>query len=111
MVYHDLASGPRGNDLLQLNFARDILPMIRHHHEHFDGNGYPDGSRGDAIPELARIISIADALDALTSDRSYRAAVSIEAALETVKIDAGSFFDPLLVAAFSNSRQKVTLDR
>ncbi len=95
----------------KLNFARDILPAIRSHHERFDGNGYPDGLKGEAIPYLARIITIADAVDAMVSDRSYRSAVNMEMALETLRKLAGARFDPLLVDAFIKSHADEFIDK
>lgn len=71
-----------------------------HHHEHFDGSGYPAGLRGIEIPIEARIISVVDALDAMTSNRPYRAAMCREAATEIIGQHAGSQFDPDVVAAF-----------
>jgi hypothetical protein len=74
--------------------------IIRHHHERWDGAGYPDGLIGDDIPIGARIIAIADGFDAMTSDRPYRRAMSAEAAIEEVQRSAGTQFDPKIVAAF-----------
>jgi len=84
----------------KLKFAQEILPIIRHHHERFDGSGYPDGLSGDSIPFLARIISIADTVDAITSPRSYRIARSMEYALNELKECSGTQFDPFLAEAF-----------
>lgn len=84
----------------KLNFAKEILPLIRHHHERFDGSGYPDGLKGKNIPFLARIISIADTADAITSNRPYRSAGTFERVLEELKKGAGPQFDPDLVDAF-----------
>ncbi len=80
-----------------------ILRMIRHHHERYDGRGYPDGLRGDAIPLEVRLISIVDAYDALTSHRSYRPApLSHTAALETLRREAaGGKWDPAMVDQFT----------
>lgn len=86
-----------------LSFARDFLPIIRHHHERFDGTGYPDGLKGEEIPFLARIITIADAVDAITSHRSYRPSRTIDYALEELAIGKGSQFDPSIVQAFIES--------
>jgi hypothetical protein len=74
--------------------------IIRHHHERWDGGGYPDGLSGTDIPIGARIICVADAFDAMTSDRPYRRAMSAEAAIEEVRRNAGRQFDPNVVAAF-----------
>ena len=79
-----------------------VLRMIRHHHERYDGRGYPDGLRGDDIPHEVRLLSIVDAYDALTSHRSYRPApLSHTAALETVRREAaGGKWDPVMVDQF-----------
>ncbi|HOX28307.1 MAG TPA: GAF domain-containing protein, partial [bacterium] len=73
---------------------KDALPAVKHHHERYDGTGYPDGIKGDDIPIVARILSVADAFDAMTSDRPYRAKMSPEAAVEEVRKGAGTQFDP-----------------
>jgi HD-GYP domain-containing protein (c-di-GMP phosphodiesterase class II) len=77
-----------------------LLPGVRSHHEHFDGTGYPDGLKGEAIPIEARIMAVADAFDAMTSDRPYRKALEEHAALEELKRNAGTHFDPRVLAAF-----------
>lgn len=92
-----------GNICSTLSFARDFLPLIRHHHEHFDGTGYPDGLKGEEIPFLARIITIADAVDAITSQRSYRPARTIDYALEELAKGKGSQFDPVIAQVFIDS--------
>jgi putative two-component system response regulator len=79
---------------------KDVLAAIRHHHERFDGGGYPDGLRGPDIPLLARIITIADCYDALTTFRAYRASLTPAAALNHLRLDAGKHFDPALVPVF-----------
>lgn len=79
---------------------RGIVPGIRHHHEKYDGRGYPDVLKGDAIPIMARIISVCDTFDAMTSDRPYRKGLPAEVALQELKKFAGSQFDPKVVAAF-----------
>jgi hypothetical protein len=81
-------------------FAR-YVPGARHHHERYDGRGYPDGLAGEAIPLDARILAVADAYDAMTSDRSYRPALGHAEALERLQSDAGIQFDPACVAAFA----------
>src|SRR5436190_3921420 len=80
-----------------------IQAMIRHHHENFDGSGYPDGLAGERIPLGARIIMIADTLDAMTTDRPYRRAMSLARALEELEKYAGRQFDPALVALVAQS--------
>ncbi len=88
------------NIIAPLHTGSSLQPIIRHHHERFDGKGYPDGLRGDEIPLLARIISICDAFDAMINDRPYRAGVSIEEAAATLKAGAGTQWDPRLVELF-----------
>ena len=77
--------------------------MIRHHHENFDGTGYPDGLAGDEIPVGARIIMIADTIDAMTSDRPYRKAMSLERTVEELEKYSGRQFDPGLVKVAAKS--------
>ncbi|MHB1502115.1 MAG: HD domain-containing phosphohydrolase, partial [Candidatus Dormibacteria bacterium] len=76
-----------------------LSPAIRHHHERWDGGGYPDGLTGEAIPLEARIVAVADTLDAMTTDRPYRAARTLAEALEELRRCAGTHFDPTVVAA------------
>ncbi|PDO10966.1 MAG: hypothetical protein BLM47_04690 [Candidatus Reconcilbacillus cellulovorans] len=90
-----------GYDLCkQLGFMREELEVIRHHHERWDGTGYPDGLSGEDIPLLARIAAVADVYDALTSDRSYRPAWRPEQAMEYLKQERGKQFDPQCVDAW-----------
>lgn len=79
-----------------------VLPGIRHHHERWDGTGYPDGVRGEAIPLISRIISVADTYDAIVSARPYRPPDTYEYALRVIRAAAGSQFDPRVVSAFLN---------
>lgn len=83
-----------------LEFPWDVRSMIRHHHERWDGSGYPDGLAGEEIALSARILCVADVYDALTTDRAYREAHSREAALEIMKDEAGTTFDPELLSLF-----------
>ena len=85
-------------------FFMDKIPMIRHHHEHFDGSGYPDGLSGVAIPLEARIILVSDAFDAMTSLRPHRQAIALENALEELEKGKGKQFDPKIIEIFLNER-------
>lgn len=84
----------------ELGFPWDIGPMVRSHHERWDGTGYPDGLAGEEIPAHARILCVADVYDALTTTRSYRAALSKERALEIMSEESGRLLDPELFARF-----------
>jgi HD-GYP domain-containing protein (c-di-GMP phosphodiesterase class II) len=86
--------------LKDMSYLAGAIPAVRHHHEHFDGNGYPDGLAGEAIPLEARIVAVADALDAMTSERAYREAQPFEAAAQEIIRQSGWQFDPQVVAAF-----------
>lgn len=79
---------------------KDMLPGIRSHHENWDGSGYPDGLKGDAIPLVARLISIADTFDAMTTDRPYQKGMDLQAAMERLQAMAGRRLDPRVVDAF-----------
>ncbi len=85
--------------------SRAVLAGIRHHHERFDGGGYPDRLAGESIPLLARIITVADCFDALTSSRAYRAPLSPPAALEIMRSEGGKHFDPRMVPVFIEMTQ------
>ena len=78
----------------------DILPIVKYHHEYYNGAGYPYGLAGEEIPILARIVSVADAFDAITSKRSYRDASTIEEAKNEIKKCSGSQFDPMIAQIF-----------
>ncbi|MDQ2798557.1 MAG: diguanylate cyclase, partial [Armatimonadota bacterium] len=84
-----------------VNFPWPVLPVVRSHHERWDGGGYPDGLAGETIPLTARILAVADVYDALISSRAYRSAWSQEAALAEIQRQAGAQFDPAVVAAFT----------
>jgi putative nucleotidyltransferase with HDIG domain len=81
-------------------FLQDTLPIIRYHHERWDGSGYPVGLSGKDIPLQARIFAVADAFDALISDRPYRKHVPVDKALAYIKEKSGILFDPEIVSAF-----------
>lgn len=84
----------------------DECKIIHHHHERFDGKGYPDGLKGEDIPFLSRILSVADVYDALTSDRSYRKKMDDAVALNIITENSGSQFDPKVVEAFIESHKQ-----
>jgi HD-GYP domain-containing protein (c-di-GMP phosphodiesterase class II) len=86
-----------GTKLLSgIDFLQPALSVVRHHHERWDGTGYPEGLKGEEIPVEARIVAICDAFDALTSDRPYRPAISVDAACDEISRSAGTHFDPEL---------------
>jgi len=89
-----------------VKFLRETKPFIRHHHERFDGLGYPDGLSGEGIPLEARIIFIAEALDSLRSDSSYRQGRDLQGALAEMKRGAGTQFDPHLVGIIIENGRK-----
>lgn len=80
-----------------------IIPLILHHHERYDGNGYPKGLRGEDIPLGARIIAVADSFDAMTTSRPYRKAKSTAEAMEEIVINSGTQFDPLIAGLFAKN--------
>ena len=83
-------------------YDRSIAEAILHHHERWDGNGYPFGLRKNEIPILARIVLVADAFDAITSHRSYQPALPVDYALDELRAHAGTQFDPDLALAFAD---------
>jgi putative nucleotidyltransferase with HDIG domain len=87
--------------LSDMDAFADIVPMVKYHHECFDGSGYPSGLAGDAIPLGGRIIAVVDAFDSMTTDRPYRRALPIDDALERLHACAGSQLDPQHVAAWA----------
>jgi HD-GYP domain-containing protein (c-di-GMP phosphodiesterase class II) len=90
-----------GADILsKATSLRKYIPMVRYHHEWYDGTGYPDGLRGDSIPLSAAIIAIADVFDSMTSDRPYREALTEEKALQTIQSLSGKQFHPDLTETF-----------
>jgi HD-GYP domain-containing protein (c-di-GMP phosphodiesterase class II) len=81
-----------------------IVPIVRSHHERWDGKGYPDGLAGDQIPRLARVVAVADTFDAITSDRPYRLGVSADRAFAEIEKGMGTQFDPECASAFLRLR-------
>jgi HD-GYP domain-containing protein (c-di-GMP phosphodiesterase class II) len=77
-----------------------IVPLIRHHHEAWDGSGYPDGLKGEEIPLISRIVAVADIYDAMTSDRAYRSRRSSREAVDEIRRVTGTKLDPRVSAAF-----------
>jgi HD-GYP domain-containing protein (c-di-GMP phosphodiesterase class II) len=84
----------------EIEALQQVVPIVRHHHERFDGKGYPDGLAGQDIPLEARILAVVDAFDAMTHERAYRKALGREEALAELKRGAGTQFDPAVVEAF-----------
>ena len=97
-----------GADILSaVAFPGPLAVIVRHHHENWDGSGYPDGLRGEAIPIGARVLAIADCYDALTSDRPYRPALSHLCAVAMIHDRRGTMYDPGIVNAFLRIVQHV----
>lgn len=88
----------------------DRIPAVLHHHERFDGTGYPHGLRGAEIPVEARILSLADAFDAMTSDRPFRSALVLREAIEEIYCCTGTQFDPKVVEAFMNVLDDIAME-
>ncbi len=92
---------PMGAEILSvIGFPYPVVPIVRHHHENWDGSGYPDGLAGEAIPIGARVLAVVDCFDALTSDRPYRPKLSDRDALKIVGDRRGNMYDPRVVDAF-----------
>jgi len=87
------------NMLTQVPSLSRALPGVLHHHEHFDGSGYPDGLAGEDIPIIARILLVPDAFDTMTTDRPYRPRISADAAISELERHSGTQFDPSVVDA------------
>jgi putative two-component system response regulator len=84
----------------EIPYLAPAIPMVLHHHERWDGAGYPEGLQGEEIPEEARVLAVADTFDAMTSDRVYRRALEMDKAQAEIEAFAGSQFDPKVVEAF-----------
>jgi len=97
-----------GHEMLKdVPFLIQGLPGVRHHHERWDGQGCPDGLRGDAIPLQARILAVADAFDAMTSERSFRKSFSFEFAARAISTGSGTQFDPAVAEAFASRAEEI----
>jgi len=92
--------------LKDIAFLEPALDIPRYHHEHWDGSGYPEGLSGEEIPRTARIFSVIDAWDALTTDRPYRSALSHEEALKIIEEETGKQYDPIIVDEFKLMQKK-----
>ena len=92
-----IPAGEEVGTLGGIGFLSDSLPIVLHHHERFDGKGYPDGVAGEDIPIGARIFAAADAFDAMTADRHYRRALSLDEAMSELRRNSGSQFDPEII--------------
>lgn len=92
-----------GAEILEsVRFPYPVVPIVRHHHEKWDGTGYPDGLRGETIPLGARILSAVDCFDALSSDRQYRRALPVDESMAYLEKESGSAFDPRVVKVMSS---------
>jgi putative nucleotidyltransferase with HDIG domain len=98
----------RGTEIVQMiPGLMWALPVVRGHHERWDGRGYPDGLKGEDIPLTARVVAVADAFDAMTSDRPYRVGMPAARAFAELEAGAGTHFDPACVSAFLRRRPQI----
>jgi len=95
------------NILKHLPRLKEIVPIVYHEHEHYDGTGYVDELKAEAIPIESRIIAVADAYEAMTSNRPYRKAMPKKKAIEEIKRNSGTQFDPLIVKAFLKTKKTI----
>lgn len=93
----------------QIDFLKSLSPVILHHHEHWDGKGYPAGLKGEAIPLLARVLSVADAFDAMTSERAYAKRLTVQQARTELEKATGTQFDPRVVAALLEALDRMAV--
>jgi diguanylate cyclase (GGDEF)-like protein/putative nucleotidyltransferase with HDIG domain len=99
-----------GSEILQrVAFPYPVAPIVRSHHERWDGTGYPDGLKGEQIPRGARVLAAVDCLDALASHRQYRSAISLDAAMDKVASMSGSAFDPKIVEALKQHYRQLEI--
>src|SRR6187431_559114 len=102
---------PIGAEILSaIDFPYPVVPIVRHHHENWDGTGYPDRISGTDIPIGARILAVVDCFDALTSDRPYRPRLSDAEAFEILFQRRGSMYDPLVVDTFARVYREIAPD-
>ncbi len=95
--------------LSTIEFPFPVVPIVKHHHENWDGTGYPAGVRGADIPLGARILSVVDCFDAVTSDRPYRSALSVQAAFDILRERRGNMYDPKVVDTFIELQPRLTM--
>jgi putative two-component system response regulator len=93
-----------------ISYLLPAIPIIRHHHERWDGTGYPDGLKGEHIPLAARIVAVADSLDAMITSRTYREALTPDQAYGEILRSGGTHFDPTVVAAFQRAWYQIRED-
>mgnify|MGYP000910250176 CR=1 FL=1 len=100
--YEEIKKHPKkGARILSvISMFRDVVPIVRSHHERIDGKGYPDGLSGDEVPFMSRVVSVADAFDAMMSDRRYRSKLDLESAISQLQGGAGTQFDAKVVEKF-----------
>jgi HD-GYP domain-containing protein (c-di-GMP phosphodiesterase class II) len=91
----------KGEEIVKpLTFLKEVGMLVRHHHEKYDGTGYPDGLKGEKIELGARILTVADSFDAMVSDRPYRKGMPLEQAVQQLVVNKDKQFDPTVVDAF-----------
>lgn len=97
------------NIMSQVAQLSDVIPGMRAHHENYDGSGYPQGLKGEDIPFFARLITVADTFDAMTTDRPYQKAFTLEFAVNRIRQMSGIKYDPKIVEAFATACQESRL--
>ena len=92
-------------------YFKEVIPIVRHHHERWDGKGYPDGLKGEEIPLGARILAVADTFDAMSSSRPYRDPVDLKKIIDELKDNAGTQFDPQIVEIWLEIMEKYRISK